>query len=305
MLVTTLSSCYVLKQADQQYKLLRSARPIQEVIQEGVLEEKQEHTLKHLSKVLDYAKARGLNIEGAYTRFVWNPHDYISYVVYAAKPYELKAKTWWFPIVGRVPYLGYFNPKDAKKKEQDLRQAGYETHLAGVAAYSSLGYFKDPVFRSMLEYSEISFSHLIFHELTHRTIWISSSVEFNENLAEFVAETMIRDFYKETALLDLYEESHKERSRFKSWLKDFRTDLAACFLTPQKKQCKQDIYAEYAGAKYNEARLRKRDTEWNNAVILSYSLYEGDHSCFEGVYAQVDRDLKGFFSMLKKERTCG
>jgi len=103
----------------------------------------------------------------------------------------LESITWWFPIVGRVPYLGYFSKADRDSKASELRTEGYDVYETGVGAYSSLGWFDDPIYSPMLRRSEADFAHLIFHELTHRTLWIRGSVEFNENLAEYAADFLL------------------------------------------------------------------------------------------------------------------
>ena len=200
-----LSGCYVTGQAWHQNNLLNSRRPILLLLQE----------------ILAFAGQAGLNVRGAYRYYIELPQPVVSYLVYGAKADRLEAVTWWFPIVGRVPYLGFFDKGDRDDKAGELEAQGYDVYRGAAAAFSSLGWFEDPVFSSMLRRRSSALAHLFFHELTHRTYWAAGSAEFNENLAEFVAHRLTREFLEQkgsSQQLQRYEQVRRDRRLFKKWL---------------------------------------------------------------------------------------
>src|SRR5690606_18969091 len=111
---------------------------------------------------------------------------------------RLEFVTWWFPVVGSVPYIGYFDKADRDAKATELKQQGYDVSVGGAGAFSSLGWFEDPIFSSMLDRGPADTAHLFIHELTHRTLWIPGSTEFNENLAEYVSYRLTPQYLRKT-----------------------------------------------------------------------------------------------------------
>jgi predicted aminopeptidase len=113
---------------------------------------------------------------------------YALWNVYAAPEFSLEAKSWWYPVVGRLKYRGYFSEARARRLAAQLAKKGYDVHVGGVAAYSTLGWFRDPVLNTFIDYDEADLAELIFHELTHQRVFIAGDTEFNEALATTVAE---------------------------------------------------------------------------------------------------------------------
>ena len=123
-----------------------------------------------------------------YSTFVNLHRPYVTYIVSAAPKNELKYYTWYFPIIGSVPYKGYFNEAGANGEARDLASEGYDTYVRGVTAYSTLGWFKDPILSSMLAYSDYDMVNTIIHETVHTTIYIKSNANFNERLASYLGD---------------------------------------------------------------------------------------------------------------------
>ena len=98
--------------------------------------------------------------------------------------------------MGTVPYRGYFDLKRAKKERDALEAKGYDTYLRSVSAYSTLGWFSDPVLSSMLHYRDADLASLVIHEMTHATVWIPGDINFNESLASFVGDAGAILFFK-------------------------------------------------------------------------------------------------------------
>ena len=134
-------------------------------------------------QILDFASQIGLPVSGAYQSYVETGESYVVWNVFAAKPYELTLKKSCFPVAGCVTYRGYFKREDADKHAKHLKNKGYEVFVGGVAAYSTLGWFKDPLLDTFLFRSDEQLAALLFHELAHRVIYIKDDTRFNESLA--------------------------------------------------------------------------------------------------------------------------
>jgi len=219
----------------------------------------------------------------------------ISFLAYAAKPHEMKLKKWRFPIIGSVPYKGYFKKADRDKLISKLQSQGYETHSTYATAFSFLGFIPDPVYQSMLERSRLKLAHLIFHELTHKTFWMPKDVPFNENMAEFIAGKLTESYaraYKLESELEVYKKNRKNRIKFGAWLRSFKTDLEKIYASnlPAEEIEKQKKTAilentrkgiEMLGKSY---KWIKKET-WNNPRILSNLVYLPKLAPFEKAYA--------------------
>ena len=107
---------------------------------------------------------------------------------HAAPPFEIKARTWSFPIAGAVPYLGYFREEGARSKAVELEQEGFDTYVRGATAYSTLGWLRDPLLSSMLSDEDGEMANLLFHETTHDHVYIGGQSGFNEGAASFIGE---------------------------------------------------------------------------------------------------------------------
>jgi predicted aminopeptidase len=289
--VCFLSSCYLTKQGYRQVGLLMDREPIATVIQDSHTSTTEKEKLEFTQQTLSYAKSQGLTVDAAYQDYVRLKGDAVSYTVQAALPTEMTLKTWWFPIVGTVPYLGYFDQQDRDEEAKQLRDDGYEIHQGAVIAYSSLGWFADPVYSSMLKRSDVDLAHLYFHELTHRTLWVKDSVEFNENLAEFIAEQLAEDFFKflqRVPELGEYHQENADYALFRSWLQKLRKDLERNLnetrsLPPAVRVAGKEKVILLAIA--NKPAFKRVDFvgsgRWNNARILGAGLYSPDISRFE------------------------
>ena len=310
-----LSSCYLSRQGYRQAELLWSRKAVDDVLAENNLSAEERNKLIFSKEALIYARSAGLNVEQSYRHYIKMKTDAVSYVVQAAKPTELKLKSWWFPIVGSVPYLGFFDRDDREKEAAKLEDDGYEVHRGSVAAYSSLGWFADPIYSSMLRRSDVELAHLYFHELTHRTVWLEDGVEFNENLAEFVADVLTNKFFSEksrSAELEELSATQADYRLFKGWLEALRSDVKKSLDSSVGQPDAERIAAKRAVitlAISKKPRFKQVDfvgsATWNNARILAAGLYSPDTKAFEEAarcFAQEahPRWVGNFLKSLKK-----
>lgn len=130
----------------------------------------------------------GLNDTKSYTTFINTPKTYVAYVVSAARPLAFDRKTWRYPVVGTVPYKGFYSERAALREATRLELQGWEVLVRKIGAFSSLGYTADPLYSYMSTYDPERIASLLLHEMTHSTIWVRDDVALNEAIATYVGD---------------------------------------------------------------------------------------------------------------------
>lgn len=307
-----LSGCYVSSQAAGQFRLWSKRTSVKEAIASETTSTKVKEKLLWLERILDFAAQNGLETKNAYTKYIELEGSSVTFLVQARRPEEFKLKTWWFPFVGTVPYLGFFNRVDREDEAIKLRQQGFEVHEGSAQAFSSLGWFSDPIYSSMLRQSDEDFAHLIFHELTHLTAWIKGNVEFNENFAEFVADEMLPRFLEVQARLDVLS---KQKSRkddllnFRQWLCDLKKSLQE--LHEADKSVDKSVWKAQSSEILDLAVKAKPNFDefdyvgsrpWTVTRVLASSLYSPNTTAFQRVFeCMKPKNMGEFARALKKE----
>ena len=199
VLITSLASAcspiYVIRAGIAEAKILRARRPIPEVILDPATDERTKTKLTFVVEARNYAIDEfGLDVGRSYTSFSQLKSDTLAMVLSAAHRDQLTPKTWWFPIVGRVPYKGYFNENAAIKEQGKLEEDGFDTFLRPTAAFSTLGWFADPLLSSLLRLDEVDLVETVLHELSHNHLFVKGQVRFNESYATFVGRAGAIEF---------------------------------------------------------------------------------------------------------------
>ncbi len=314
-LLLTLSGCYSLQQAYWFNNAYNSRVGIDGVIDAArVKGQKDLYSKLSLSRdILSFARAQGLNTGGAYQHFIPEESAEVSYLVQAAYADRLVSLTWWFPLVGRVPYLGYFNREKRNEQAQALRAQGFDVSLGSVGAFSSLGWFDDPIYASMTKRSDPEFVQLLLHELVHRTYWSQGSVTFNENLAEFGSFHLAERFLKGRGDIvgqKSLEDERNDQELLRLWIQGMKEDLQKIFedssLNNERKLVlKTEIIQRYKNEKFpsmvTTIYAAARDREWNNASILGASLYSPDTAKFARAFdCSKAADMGQFLKAIKQ-----
>ncbi|MBO0934726.1 aminopeptidase [Fibrella aquatilis] len=172
-----------------QFTMLYEARPVPDVLADAAVPDSVKTRIQLIQAIKQYAvDSLGLNQFKNFTTYYDQTGKPLTYMLIASDRYALKPLMHNYPIVGAFPYQGFFGLDNAKRADSLLRLQGYDTQIHLGAAYSTLGFFKDPILSSFLKYSEGRLAELIIHEMTHGTLFIKSSLEYNENLANFVGD---------------------------------------------------------------------------------------------------------------------
>ncbi len=293
---------YGIGQGLGQLKVLREARPIEELLNDPEVDEIQKAKLRQVGEIKEFAIDEiGLDNSENYTTVYDQGDKPILWVVRACEPYQLKNKEWRFPIVGTVSYKGFFNLEKAKKLREELQNENYDTYIREVSAWSTLGWFKDPLMSGVLNDSEGGLANTIIHELTHATIFFKDSLTFNENLASFIgdkgAELYLSSKYGANSdALNQYIFRKEDRGKFSNHfiLGTKKLDSLYRIIVDKpeeekklmKQEMIQDIVDNLDTVSFNNNNYNNRFREQlpNNAFFMSFLLYRSGQDKLDSLF---------------------
>lgn len=187
---------YVIRAAYEESRILLRRQEIDAVIADPKTPADTKEKLAVVIKARNFALKLGLNPGESFTKYSHVNKDVLAWVLVASKPDSFTLFRWWFPVVGYVPYKGFFDKSDALKLASILEEKGYETWVRGTEAFSTLGWFNDPVLSTTIKRDEVRIVNTVLHETTHTTVWIPGYVDFNESLGNFIGVQGCIDYYK-------------------------------------------------------------------------------------------------------------
>ena len=305
---------YVFSQGTEQLRVVWNAVDIEDLHSEmnsdSTLDTDQHLKLKFIADVKSFAEEEiGLEVGDAYTTFYEIGEEPISYIVSAAHPLALVPYMWSFPFVGKVTYKGFFEEEDALAEENRLQELGWDTAVTSVAAFSTLGWFRDPVLSSMLDFTEYDLAELILHELVHRTIYFKDNTAVNESMATVVARVSARIFLtrkhgEESQILEDYQRALEERKLRTMVLSRLRKDLDALYRSgiadSYKHRRKAELFSTASSAlSYLDPDSPPRVISPSNARVLSTGQYHKYVPFFQEVLKSFDGQPKLLMSFLK------
>lgn len=196
LLTSACSPFYIARAGYEEAKILSRRTPIEKVVADPRTDPETRRKLELVLQARTFSEnALGLAAAKNYTSYSRLDRDTLALVLSAAPNDGFTPYTWWFPIVGRVPYKGFFSERSARKAAEKLERKGYDTYIRPTAAFSTLGWFSDPVLSTMLKYDDVGLFSTVVHELTHSTLFIPSQVAFNESFANFVGDRGAVDYF--------------------------------------------------------------------------------------------------------------
>jgi len=295
VLLPLLSGCYLLTQAQGQLRMLLDSRSIDALLADPGVPDQVKLKLLFVREVKAFGEHDlGLARSANYESFYDTQGKPITYIVSASRKDRFEAHLWWFPIVGDVPYKGFFHREDAVAEARELEAQGLDVALGSAAAYSTLGYFPDPVLSTMLAYPEEQLAALLLHELTHGTIYLPGGTEFNEGLASFVGWQGALEFARRTR--GIHSAAYDRTVR--AFAAEEKRDAAS-----------RELYGKleklYRSGRPREAILAERDRvagrPVNNAEILMQRRY-GRYDEFRTRFEAAGGDWKTFFEALVRDK---
>ncbi|HEU4531927.1 MAG TPA: aminopeptidase [Steroidobacteraceae bacterium] len=310
-----LAGCYAMQAARGQWSVMAKREPIQEVIARP----ETPATLKtSLATVLDVRRFAtqelGLPDNGSYRSYADIGRAYVVWNVFATPRFSIEPRRWCFPVAGCVAYRGYFAEKGARSFAQRLEEDGLDVYVGGVAAYSTLGHFEDPVLNTMIGWSDVQLAAIIFHELSHQLLYVPGDSSFNESFASVVEGEGVRRWLRaqnREADLDAYRGQQRRYGQFVDLLIDTRQRLDQLYRSgvaeDEMQRAKEATFAQLAE---DHTRLKQQwggrsaFDRWfasgvNNAHLVSVATYE---ECVTGIQAVLDAaggDLQEFYARMR------
>lgn len=306
---------YYAQAAHGQFSLLAQARPIDDWLADGQAAEPLKDKLKKVREIRRFA-ARELALpdNGSYTTYADLKRPFALWNVVAAPALSLQPKQWCFPVAGCVSYRGYYSKAEAQAYGDELRAQGYDVQVAGVPAYSTLGWFDDPVLSTFIHYPDGELARLIFHELAHQVVYAAGDTQFNESFATAVEEAGVARWLaaegdsRTRAAYLLFE---GRRQDFLRLLLKYRARLQALYAQPisdaEKLQRKAATFAalkaEYQTLKAGWGGYAGYD-RWfaeplSNAHLASVAAYHELVPGFRALLAQ-QKSFAGFYAVVRQ-----
>ena len=304
-----------------QMEIMRNKEPISDLVDNPETSAQLRKKLIFIQSVRDFAaKELHLPVNDHYLSYVALDRPYVVWNVVAAPQFSMTAKTWCFPIVGCVSYRGYFAEEDARRFGDSLKQEGYDVFIGGAIAYSTLGWFDDPVLSTFLSLGESDTAALIFHELAHGILYVKDDTAFNESFATAVEQEGLRRWQAAVNDPKGYEKwlrKHRQRRKFTDLISKYRARLEALYERDMPMTAKRNQKAAVFTQMRTEFRDLKSDHSgmaaydaWfnyplNNAKIISVSTYHNWVPAFGRMLSDSGGNLEKFYQkcgqLAKKE----
>ncbi len=311
-LATSCSPLYVLRAGWEEARILTARRPIEDVILDPETDDSTRGKLTFARLARAFAiEELGLDVGDSYTTYTRLDRDTLAMVLSAAEKDRLAARTWWFPVVGRVPYRGFFDLDDALDEQRKLEEEGFDTWLRPTSAFSTLGWFADPLMSTVLRQDEIGVVQTILHEVSHAHLWVAGSVSFNESFATFVGNAGAAAFFCadsgeiETVRCTRARRRWGDAMKFSVFLDGLVADLERVYddaarTREERLSARERVFAEALARFTAEVQPTFEastyagfvDTPLNNATLLARMRYYHRLPDFQALLDDHDGDLR-------------
>ena len=299
---------YYIRAAYEEGRILWRRTPITTVLAEDGVTPDVRRKLEMVLELRDFAaEDLGLNVGGSYAAYSRVDRPVLLHVLSAVPKTSFEPYTWWFPFVGRMPYKGFFDGADAREEARTLAARGHDTHIRPAGAFSTLGWFDDPLLGRLLKLDRVSLADVVLHELLHNTLFVPGSVAFNESLANFVGKRGAIEFFTrrhgpESPEARAARREWREEIEFSGAMMELTRCLRALYAEPvpdaEKLSRREQVFAQsrrqwaetVTGTPQHRYASFSR-TRLNNAVILQSLLYVTDLARFEELYQREGKDL--------------
>lgn len=303
-----LSGCYYIQAARGQYEVLSRRVPIEELVADADTPPGLRRRLELVSEARRFAIAElGLPDNGSYTSYADLERDYVVWNVFAAPEFSLEPRRWCYPVVGCAAYRGYFSEQRANAEARRLSEEGYDTLVAGVPAYSTLGRFEDPVLNTMLGWDDATLVATLFHELAHQVLYVKGDTVFNESFATVVEEEGLARWLEardESAPMERRERRARTQRALLERVEDARAELARIYAADldaaEKRRRKRAVFAalEVALAEL-PGTARWLAPPLDNASLVPLTLYTGLVPALRAVLDQCGGELECFYGEVR------
>jgi len=282
-------------------KVVAKARPVEDLLADPATEPQLKARLETARRIREFAsKQLGLPDNRSYASYAELDRAYVVWNVFAAPEFSVEPKVECFPFTGCVAYRGFYSEEDARRHAGKLREAGFDVHVGGVPAYSTLGWFDDPLLSTFIRYPDAQLARLVFHELAHQLVYAKNDTTFNESFAVAVEEEGVRrwlELENRSGELEAFRAAQVRKREFAARITQTRERLAAIYrmdlpreaMLEQKRGEWERLRAAYPGL----------PAEPNNAFLASIAVYTDLVPAFERLLARSG-NLERFYAEVKQ-----
>lgn len=300
-------------------ELLSSVRPIEEAVNDPELDEELRLKLAFVIRARDYAQnVVGLNVGGSYQTFADLGDRSLAWNLSASRKDAFDPYLWRFPLIGSLPYIGFFNLEQARAERDRLVDKGYDTLIYEIDAYSTLGQLPDPVTSALLRRELDSLADTVFHELTHNTVYSLDDITFNESLSTFVGRTaglefLAAEFGPDAPEIQQALLNYEDQDRLQDFLRSMKEGLASIYdedLPFDEKMARREAFiisarerfaAEVLPLMHDQAGYEVYTSfPYNNAFLLAHVRYNTDQHIFAAVHESTGRNWGESFRIFRE-----
>ena len=299
-----------------QIDIWKREQPIKTLLADPATPPDLKHRLERVVRIREFA-SRELDLpdNGSFRKYADLKRPYVLWNVFAAPEFSIKPREWCFVFAGCVSYRGYFLESEAERIAEDQHSQGYDVFVAGVPAYSTLGWFDDPVLNTFIYDPETEVAGLIFHELAHQVVYVKDDTTFNESFAVTVQREGVSRWlakYGTSEQRATFVIAQRRKQDFTLLVMKFRSRLdelySSAISDSQKRKSKRQIFSdlqqEYTQLKASWGGFSGYDhwlpPEANNASLASVATYTQLVPAFQALLAKNDGDLAKFYQAVKE-----
>ena len=290
-----------------QMRILAARRPVAEVLADPATSTATAANLARVDAILDFAAGDlGLDVGDRYRTYVHLDREAVVWNVFAAPEFSLTPHRWCYPVVGCAVYRGFFDPDRARREAAALAARGLDVHVGRVAAYSTLGWFDDPLLSTFIGYPDERLAELLFHELAHGKLFVPGDSAFNEAFATFVgregaAAWLLATRRDSERFLATKHARLRRADFFRAWRGRLRTLYAEDLPDDQRRLLKGALFDAMRSC-YAERRRRlgpgfggALPASFNNARLAATGTYEDRTPSFAALFARAGRNWEAFY----------
>ncbi|MFN3581243.1 MAG: aminopeptidase [Pseudomonas sp.] len=310
LLLSGCSSISFVHQAWQgQREVMRLSVPVVDLLENPETDPALKARLQLALEAREFASSQlGLPDNASYTRYSALPRPYVLWNLFITPELSMEPREHCYLLAGCVAYKGYFSKQRAREEAEQWRARGKDVYMAGIPAYSTLGWYDDPLLSSMLHWDDDYVAGLIFHELAHQQFYLRDETAFNESFASFVQQEGLRQWRASRGLAPPDEAGQRQQTEFVDLMLATRKRLEHLYASDQSDKEKLQGKAQ-AFAQLELDYRQWRDQRWNgsrrfdpffaeplnNASLLPFALYDQWIPAFEQLFANAEQDWQQFY----------
>lgn len=310
------SVTYYLQSVGGQLDIWQREAPIARLLEDPDLAPPLKAQLERALRIRDYASRElGLPDNQSYRSYADLARPFVVWNVFAAPEFSTEPRQWCFPVAGCVNYRGYFGEADARADAQGLAAEGYDVYVGGVPAYSTLGWFADPLLNTFIQYPEPELARLLFHELAHQVVYVQDDTVFNESFATVVEQAGVARWlatHGSAADRARFAQLQRFRADFRALVTQTRAELTALYASAAPPAEKRRHKAELLAALKTQYQQRRVDwggfagyDRWfaqplGNAHLAAVAIYTQQVPAFQALLQAHGDDLPRFYAAVRE-----